>query len=663
MLNVSIWVIIAAMMLFVDSTVLAEDYRQAYFPVKNCINMGDDLDSPPDPLTGGSSWGFTIKEKYFSMVRAKGFDTVRIPIRWSSGRSLAQAPYTIDPVFLGHVDQVVDWAIRAGLNVIIDVHHFDELFKNPDREEPRLVAIWKQLGEHYRKKPPRLMFEIINEPQGAFQGERLNRIQLAALSAIRKTNPTRTVILTGDEGGGVTGIYNLRLPSNDHHVVASVHSYTPLAFTHQGFDIKDPYNPENPIGRTYPQPGDISLLNSEMDVLIDWRNRLGIPVFMGEYGSIDINGLVEQRPKLTELMLSAHLASRGCYTRDLTNNLKRAQMPGCLWAFGGLFGAYDTKKNQWHTPIVEGLQLNVEDIIIDDDVYRPEVANWSKDTVVARAKQQVKQGVSALAVTYQAPEAILSWRLAKPQSTAGYSALRFWVYGGVGNGKLRVYTQPTDNGPASTGNFEFTSTPGAWREIVVPLRALGNPTQFARLNLQDTTGRKQPTFYIDQVRLSQTGSATPPSDVLIHDDILGAWLADASWEGVTTTPDTTLVKSGASALAVQFSSWGQELAWQRKSHPVSLRPYSALRFWVYGTPSTGTLRVSIHQQSAEIDGNAIIPPIRTVDFTPTPGVWREIAIPLKDLGSPANFFRLTFKGVTQGTVPPKFYLDQVRITP
>lgn len=662
MLNVSIRIIIAVAMLSIGSTVLAEDDRQVYFPVENCINMGDDLDSPPNPLTGGGSWGFTIEEKYFSMVRAKGFDTVRIPIRWSSSRSLAQAPYTIDPSFLRRVDQVIDWAIRAGLNVIIDVHHFDELFKNPDQEAPRLIAIWRQLGKHYRDAPSNLIFEIINEPGGAFQGERLNRTQLAALSAIRKTNPTRTVILTGDEGGGVTGIYNLRLPPNDHHIVASVHSYTPLEFTSQGFDVENPHNPENPIGRTYPQPGDISLVNSEMDVLIDWRNRLGIPVFMGEYGSIDLNGLVELRPKLTELMLSAHLASRGRYTRDFTNNLKRAQIPGCLWSFGGLFGAYDTEQNQWYTPIIEGLRLNIKDITIDDDAYRPEVENWSKNTVVTRTKQRVKNGASALEVKYQASEAILSWRLAKPQLTAGYSALRFWVYGSAGNDKLRIYTQPTDNGSASTGNFEFTPTPNVWREIVVPLSALGNPTQFARLSIQDATGRKQPKFYIDQVRLSQTGSATPPSELLIHDDVPGAWLASASWEGVSATPNTTFVKHGANSLEVQFSAWGQELAWQRKSHPVSLRPYSALRFWVYGTPSTGTLQVFIHQEGKDIEGNAVIPPTRTVDFTPTPGVWREIVISLKDLGSPTNFYRLTFKGVTQDTVPPKFYLDQVRIT-
>ncbi|NOT85969.1 MAG: cellulase family glycosylhydrolase [Methylococcaceae bacterium] len=245
--RLAVGISITSAMALMVSAVAAGDYRQVNFPVENCINLGSGLESPEE-----GQWGYNIKQEHFGIIRAKGFDTVRIPVKWTKwvpegvwqptynpsplshfNRSLSQAPYTINPAFLSRVDEVISWAMQAGLKVVVNVHHFDELEIEPanpatyNNQEKRLIAIWKQLGEHYRNMPSGLMFEIINEPKGQFQGEYLNRTQLAALAEIRKTNPTRTVILTGDQTGGVPGIDNLRLPPNDLNVVASVHSYTP----------------------------------------------------------------------------------------------------------------------------------------------------------------------------------------------------------------------------------------------------------------------------------------------------------------------------------------------------------------------------------------------------------------------------------------------------
>src|SRR5688572_4711600 len=85
------------------------------------VNMGNALDAPNE-----GEWGVTIKEEYFDLIREAGFDSVRIPVRWST-HALSEAPYTIDPDFFTRVDQVLGWALERGLLVVLNVHHYEEM--------------------------------------------------------------------------------------------------------------------------------------------------------------------------------------------------------------------------------------------------------------------------------------------------------------------------------------------------------------------------------------------------------------------------------------------------------------------------------------------------------------------------------------------------------
>ena len=43
------------------------------------INIGNALEAPNE-----GDWGVVIKDEYFKIIKEAGFDTVRIPIRWSN---------------------------------------------------------------------------------------------------------------------------------------------------------------------------------------------------------------------------------------------------------------------------------------------------------------------------------------------------------------------------------------------------------------------------------------------------------------------------------------------------------------------------------------------------------------------------------------------------
>src|SRR5262245_43788128 len=66
------------------------------------INLGNALEAPQE-----GAWGVTLEADYFRLIKEAGFNSVRIPIRWSAHASTT-APYDIEM----HFFQRVDWAIR-----------------------------------------------------------------------------------------------------------------------------------------------------------------------------------------------------------------------------------------------------------------------------------------------------------------------------------------------------------------------------------------------------------------------------------------------------------------------------------------------------------------------------------------------------------------------
>jgi endoglucanase len=229
------------------------------------------------------------------------------------------------------------WALKANLNVIINVHHYDELYADPDRHEPRLDALWAQIAARYRTAPPNVMFEIINEPRDNFSGERVNVAQARALSIIRQTNPTRTAILTGDDWGNISGIDNLRLPP-DPYVVGTFHYYSPFEFSHQGAEFMS--NPP-PAGRTWPRTGEKEQLRRDMARVVAFRDRIKAPVLMGEYGTLD----------------NIPMAQRVAWTTDLRRAFQDINMPTCYFNYAAGFSLYDLEREQWRTPLLNALGL------------------------------------------------------------------------------------------------------------------------------------------------------------------------------------------------------------------------------------------------------------------------------------------------------------------
>jgi endoglucanase len=195
---------------------------------KKGINLGNRLEAPNE-----GDWGGVIQAGDFAFIAKRGFDHVRIPVRFS-GHALPAAPFTIDVAFLTRVDAVLDQATAAGLAVVLDLHAYDELALGVAAEKERFLGIWSQLASHYQNRPDTVAFELLNEPYSQLDTA-WNGLVASALQVIRPSNPQRLVIVDSVFWADPTKLALLQLP-NDANLMASIHFYEPKLFTFQGMD-------------------------------------------------------------------------------------------------------------------------------------------------------------------------------------------------------------------------------------------------------------------------------------------------------------------------------------------------------------------------------------------------------------------------------------------
>jgi endoglucanase len=207
------------------------------------VNFGNALEAPSE-----GEWGMTLESHFFDLVKEGGFDTIRLPVSWTHHAS-KEAPYTIDAKFMARVQWAVDEALAQNLNIIVNVHHYDELNKDPVADEARYLAIWQQIAEHFKAYPDTVYFELLNEPHDTFNGNTAlwNELLAKALNVVRESNPERAVIVGPTNWNSITSLGQLELP-DDPNLIVTVHFYDPFEFTHQGAEWA---NPSPPVGTTW----------------------------------------------------------------------------------------------------------------------------------------------------------------------------------------------------------------------------------------------------------------------------------------------------------------------------------------------------------------------------------------------------------------------------
>ena len=100
-------------------------------------NLGNGLEAPP-----GQDWGVHYTPDDLRLIRAEGFDHVRIPVGWHHYTGPGPE-YRIKPEIFARADELVDAGLKQGLGVIINIHHFDDFTTDPKGQTPKFLAIWE----------------------------------------------------------------------------------------------------------------------------------------------------------------------------------------------------------------------------------------------------------------------------------------------------------------------------------------------------------------------------------------------------------------------------------------------------------------------------------------------------------------------------------------
>lgn len=288
-------------------------------------NLGNHFD------TSNMEWGYwdgvsTVDAALFTKLAATGCKTVRIPTTWTAhitegtGTSDEKPLEWKDAGYLDEVAGVVDKAIAAGLNVILNTHHdsFETDLANAAgnpvaaKADSTLIAqLWSAIATRFKDySVDKLYFETFNEVHGGddwttgsdSQFAMLNNWNQYALDAIRKTggnNASRWIGVSGYAANIEKTVNYLELPkaldseATDDHVMVAVHSYDPGGFCQSPYDAKADSLKVYTWGH-HANSYSVSGANEDyiMNLLYQLRTKYieqGVPCYLGEYGCVYVD--------------------------------------------------------------------------------------------------------------------------------------------------------------------------------------------------------------------------------------------------------------------------------------------------------------------------------------------------------------------------------------
>lgn len=283
------------------------NYQSPFEIVSNMkagINIGNALDAYgnikyDDIIKYETQWhNPVIKESLFKYIKKIGFNTVRIPVTWDT-HILADG--TIDKRWLERVKQVVDYAYKYDLYVIINVHHdkwYNTEYSNMHNALKMTELVWTQIATYFKDYDSHLIFEGFNEPRimcgnddiefGTGNPEAydvINHLNAKFVEVVRKTggnNSVRALMISGYCAGSDKKVLDAMYIPDDENLILSCHFYAPHKFTSENYSLSS--WSVNDYAST-------SNMDYKLNTMYKFSVYNNIPVVVTEFGATDKNNL------------------------------------------------------------------------------------------------------------------------------------------------------------------------------------------------------------------------------------------------------------------------------------------------------------------------------------------------------------------------------------
>ena len=313
-------------------------------------NLGNTLESYNTGKTGldtETGWGnVKTSQDLILSVKNAGFNAVRIPITWDEHMTND----FISQDWLNRVKEVVDYAYNNDMYVIINMHHDDYIWFDPNDSEyesdsAKLVKIWQQVSEEFKDYGDRLLFEGMNEPRtvgsaaewmGGTVDERavVNRYEQDFVDTVRASggnNADRTLIITSYAASAEEAAMNDVIVPADSNVIVSLHYYAPWKFSDgQTTTFGDAEKAE---------------LDAKFAVMKSKFIDKGVPLIIGEFGCV-AKADDDVRAQYYEYYISSAKAHGGikCFIWD--NGVQSGT---------GAYGILNRTNLIWNSAILKGI--------------------------------------------------------------------------------------------------------------------------------------------------------------------------------------------------------------------------------------------------------------------------------------------------------------------
>ena len=307
-----------------DGLIFKEGFRRG-------VNLGNIMEAPDE-----GEWGVWFDDDYIPMIKQKGFDFIRLPVSWSTRLTLDGT--AVQKLFVERIAHIIDLSIKNELGVVVNIHHFNEMNSDPAGHADELYMIWKTISERFMDYPSSVIFEILNEPNTQLDTKTYNQYQNECINIIRKTNPTREIVISGGSWGGYNDLMDLEI-IDDPNLVLSFHYYDPFNFTHQGASWTGGDMDQHLGTKWAGTETDKALMESTFRKVKEWAEAAGMPVLMGEFGALD----------------TADMESRAKWTAHMRELAEKYGFAWSYWEFCAGFGIYNPNDEYFYDELVNAL--------------------------------------------------------------------------------------------------------------------------------------------------------------------------------------------------------------------------------------------------------------------------------------------------------------------
>jgi endoglucanase len=305
-----------------------------------------------------------VTEQDIKFIDSIGYDHVRIPLDEAELWDTTGKP--MDESFT-YLTSCLSWCAKYNLRAIVDLHIIRSHYFNAVNEggsnslwtdtnaQNTFFHLWGDLSARLKHYPVSMVaYELMNEPV-AENPEDWNKLIEKGVNTIRAMEPQRVLVI-GSNMWQIPGTFpHLKIPANDPNIILSLHTYSPIFFTHHlanwvqfkeykgpvhypgqvvsDADYKSFVKKDSELVKVMKGSTEIwnkQILTKELLPAIKRAQELGLNLYCGEFGCLPH---VDRNERLT-------------YYHDLISVFDENHIAYCNWEYKGDFGiyAFDFKK-------------------------------------------------------------------------------------------------------------------------------------------------------------------------------------------------------------------------------------------------------------------------------------------------------------------------------